>query len=145
MGIWVSMTTTDLERAKAFYSGLGFRMNPAFTDGNAACFEPGGDVYFMIVTREFFGTMTEKAVADPKTSAMVGLNLTCDSRDEVDAFVARGLASGGTEPQPAQDYGFMYSRDLEDPDGNNLGFLFMTPEAAEQGIAGDEHAASPTA
>ena len=27
----------------------------------------------------------------------------------------------------------MYSRDLEDPDGNILGFLYMDPKAAEQG------------
>jgi predicted lactoylglutathione lyase len=47
--------------------------------------------------------------------------------------MAAGLAHGGTEPKPAQDYGFMYSRDLEDPDGNILGFLYMDPQAAEQG------------
>ena len=44
-----------------------------------------------------------------------------------------GLANGGSEPRPAQDYGFMYSRDLEDPDGNSLEFLYMDPAAAEQG------------
>ena len=27
----------------------------------------------------------------------------------------------------------MYSRDLDDPDGNSLGFLYMDPEAAEKG------------
>ena len=32
-----------------------------------------------------------------------------------------------------QDYGFMYNRDLEDPDGNILEFLYMDPKAAEQG------------
>ena len=131
--IWVSMTTTDLDRSKAFYTGLGYAINPLFTDDKAACIELGNDQYFMIVTRDFFGTMTDKTVADPRTHAQVGINLTRDSRDEVDAVVERGLASGGTEPRPAQDLGFMYSRDLEDPDGNNLGFLFMEPQAAAQG------------
>jgi hypothetical protein len=32
-----------------------------------------------------------------------------------------------------QDYGFMYSATLDDPDGNNLSFLFMEPAAAEMG------------
>lgn len=128
--IWVSMTTTDLDRAKAFYTGLGYAINPDFSDANGACIELGNDQYFMIVTREFFSTMTDKPVADPRTHALVGINLTQDSRAEVDAVVERGLASGGIEPRPAQDYGFMYSRDLEDPDGNNLGFLFMEPQAA---------------
>ena len=44
-----------------------------------------------------------------------------------------GLAAGGAEPRPAQDLGFMYSRDLEDPDGNIVAFLWMAPEAAEKG------------
>ena len=48
-------------------------------------------------------------------------------------MVSKGLAGGGSEPRPLQDYGFMYSRDLEDPDGNILGFLFMEPAAAEMG------------
>lgn len=131
--IWVSMTTTDLDRAKAFYTGLGYRINPNFTDANAACVELGENRYFMIVTREFFATMTDKTIADPRTSAQVGINITQDSRDAVDAIIARGLATGGTEPRPAQDYGFMYSRDLEDPDGNNLGFLYMAAEVVENG------------
>ena len=59
--------------------------------------------------------------------------LSRDSREDVDEVVAKGLAAGGSEPRPAQDYGFMYSRDLEDPDGNNLAFLFMEPAAAEKG------------
>lgn len=63
-------------------------------------------------------------------------------------MLVKGLAAGGSEPREAQDYGFMYSRDLEDPDGNILGFLFMEPTAAEQGpdayMAG-QGAAAPSA
>ena len=44
-----------------------------------------------------------------------------------------GLAAGGSEPRPAEDYGFMYSRDLEDPDGNIVAFHWMAPQAIEQG------------
>ncbi len=93
--IWVSMTTTDLDRAKAFYTGLGYTINPDFSDTNGACIELGDDQYFMIVTRDFFATMTDKPVADPRTHALVGINLTRDSRAEVDAVIERGLAAGG--------------------------------------------------
>lgn len=131
--IFVSIPTTDLERAKGFYTGLGFTINPLFTDDNAACIELGDNLYFMVVTRDFFATMTDKTIIDPKTHAQVGISLSRDSREDVDAIVAKGLAAGGTEPRPAQDYGFMYSRDLDDPDGNNVGFLYMAPQAAEKG------------
>ena len=131
--IFVNITTTDLERAKDFYTALGFTINPLFTDENAACVVLGDNVYFMVLTREYFGTFTEKEVIDPKTQAQVSIALSRDSREGVDDVLAKGLAAGGSEPRPAQDYGFMYSRDLDDPDGNTLSFLFMEPAAAEQG------------
>lgn len=131
--IFVNIPTTDLERAKAFYTGLGYTINPMFTDENAACVVLDDNIYFMVVTRDFLGTFTDKPIIDPKTHAQTAISLTCESREDVDDMVAKALAAGGTEPRPAQDYGFMYSRDLEDPDGNILGFLFMEPAAVEKG------------
>lgn len=131
--IFVNLPTADLERSKAFYTALGCDINPLFTDENAACIVWDENVYFMVLTREFFGTFTDKQVADPATTAQVLTALSRESRDAVDEILAAGLAAGGTEPKPAQDYGFMYSRDLEDPDGNILEFMYMAPEAAEKG------------
>jgi predicted lactoylglutathione lyase len=131
--IFVNLPTTDLDRSKAFYEALGFTINPAFTDENAACVVFGDNIYFMVLTREYLGTFTDKQIIDPKTHAQTSIAFTRDSRDEVDEVLAKGLAAGGTEPREAQDLGFMYSRDLEDPDGNILGFLFMEPAAVEKG------------
>ena len=91
------------------------------------------DIYFMLITRAYFATFTDKPIADPNQTLQVSTAFSQDSREEVDAIIAKGLAAGGVEPKPAQDYGFMYSRDLDDPDGNSLGFIFMEPAAAEQG------------
>ena len=131
--IFVNLPTTDLERSKAFYTSLGYTINPLFTDENAACVVLSDDIYFMVLTREYLGTFTDKQIIDPKTHAQTSIALTRDSRDEVDEVMAKGLAAGGSEPREVQDLGFMYSRDLEDPDGNLLGFLFMEPAAAEKG------------
>ena len=131
--IFVNLPTNDLDRSKAFYEALGFSINPLFTDENAACVVLGENIYFMVLTREYLGTFTDKQIIDTKTHAQALIALSRDSRDEVDAVLAKGLAAGGVEPRDAQDYGFMYSRDLEDPDGNVLEFLFMEQAAAEQG------------
>jgi predicted lactoylglutathione lyase len=131
--IFVNLPTTDLERSKAFYTALGCDINPLFTDENAACVVWDENVFFMVLTREFFASFTDKTVADPTTTAQVLTALSRESREEVDAILERGLTAGGTEPRSAQDYGFMYSRDLEDPDGNILEFVYMDPVAAEQG------------
>ena len=132
--MFVNLPVTDLDRAKAFYSALGFTINPLFTDHNAACVVVEEDhSYFMILVREFFQTFTDLQIGDPKVSPSVSTAIFLDSREAVDATVADGLAAGGTEPRPAADYGFMYQRQLTDPDGNLLEFGWMDPVAAEQG------------
>ncbi|HEX5857924.1 MAG TPA: VOC family protein [Microbacterium sp.] len=131
--IFVNLPTNDLERAKTFYTSLGFGINPLFTDENAACIVIDDNIYFMVLTKEYFATFTDKAVADTKTSAQALIAISRDSREDVDRTLEAGLAAGGAEPRPVQDYGFMYNRDLEDPDGNILEFLYMDPKAAEQG------------
>ena len=87
----------------------------------------------MILVREYFQTFTELPIGDPAATPLTATAIFLDSREAVDAAVAAGLAAGGTEPQPAADYGFMYQRQLTDPDGNVLEFGWMDPVAAEQG------------
>lgn len=139
--VFISLPVSDLERTKAFYTALGCAINPEMSDENGVCVVWDDNVYFMMITREFFATFTEKPIVDPKVSLQTSASFALDSREEVDAAIAKGLAAGGTEPQPAQDYGFMYSRDLDDPDGNSLGFLYMVP-AGEQGAGSPVAAAS---
>ena len=132
--MFVNVPVTDLDRAKAFYTAIGFTINPLFTDHNAACVVVEEDhSYFMIQTREFFQTHTELPIGDPAKNPTSGTAIFLDSREAVDAAVAAGLAAGGSEPQPPSDYGFMYQRQLTDPDGNILEFGYMDPVAAEQG------------
>ncbi|MDR2997617.1 MAG: glyoxalase [Microbacterium sp.] len=128
--VFISLPVTDLERTKAFYTALGCAINPEMSDENGVCVVFDDNIYLMMITREFFATFTDKPIADPNVTLQTSVSFSRDSREEVDAIVAKGLAAGGAEPQPAQDYGFMYSRDLNDPDGNSLGFLHMVPADA---------------
>jgi predicted lactoylglutathione lyase len=131
--IFVNFPTSDLDRAKAYYAALGCGLNPLFTDDNAACIVWSDDIYFMVLTKDYFATFTDKQFADPKTHAQVLLSISRDSRDDVDKIVEAGVANGGTAPGEPQDYGFMYSRDLIDPDGNGIQFMYMVPEAVTVG------------
>ena len=131
--IFVNIPTSDLEKAKTFYTALGADINPLFTDENAACIVWDENVYFMVVTKDYLATFTDKPIADPKSVAQTLVALSRESRDDVDKTVEAALAHGGTEPKEPQDYGFMYSRQLEDPDGNIVEFVYMEPQAAEQG------------
>jgi predicted lactoylglutathione lyase len=132
--MFVNLPVTDLERAKTFYTAIGFTINPLFTDHNAACVVvEEGHSAFMILTRDYFQTFSDRPIGDPAATVSVSTAIFVDSRELVDASVADGIAAGGSEAQPASDYGFMYQRQLTDPDGNIIEFGYMDPVAAEQG------------
>lgn len=134
--MFVNLPVTDLERSKAFYTALGFRINPVFSDHNAACVVVEEDhSYFMILMRDFFQTFTGLPLGEPAKNPSALTAIFLDSREEVDTAVAAGLAAGGTEAHPPADYGFMYQRQLTDPDGNLIEFGWMEPAAIEQGPA----------
>lgn len=131
--IFVNLPTSDLNRSKAFFQQLGWSIEPNFTDDNAACVVIDENAYLMVLTREYFATFTDKPIADPGATLQVETAFSRDSREEVDALLERVPAAGGSEPRPAQDYGFMYSRVFEDPDGNLFNAMWMNPRAAEIG------------
>ena len=124
--LFINMPVTDLDRAKAFWEALGFEINPAFTDHNAACVVIEKDhSYAMIVTREFYQTFTDLPLGDPAKNPTSGTSIFVNSREEVDAAVERGLAAGGREAQPPADYGFMYQRGIADLDGHQWEVFYM--------------------
>jgi predicted lactoylglutathione lyase len=57
------------------------------------------------------------------------LSLAIETREAVDAMNSAAAAHGGTaDANPPEDHGFMYSRDLADPDGHLWGTVWMNPE-----------------
>src|SRR3954451_8966665 len=111
--MFVNLPVTDLERAKAFYTAIGFTLNPQFSDHNAACVVvEEGHNYFMILVREYFQTFTDLPLGDPAVNPSASIAIFLDTREAVDTAVTNGIAAGGTEPKEASDFGFMYQRQL---------------------------------
>jgi predicted lactoylglutathione lyase len=131
--IFVSYPTADLERSRAFYTAVGATVVPEFTGENSICLKWDENIYFMVLKRALMATFTDKQLADPATTAQVQSAFTYGSREEVDKVAEAGLAAGGSEPRPAQDLGAMYTRDLEDPDGNVVAFMYMAPQPTGPG------------
>jgi len=132
--MFVNLPVTDLERATAFYTAIGFTHNPHMSDHNSSCIVvEDGHSFFMLLARDYFQTFTERPIGDPATTLLTATAIFLDTREAVDTAVAAGLAAGGSEAQAAADYGFMYQRQLTDPDGHVLELGYMDPGAAGQG------------
>ena len=123
--IFVSLPVTDVKASRAFYESLGFSNNPRFPDDTAAWMVWSEDINFMLLSREKWQTMTTRPIP-PSTSSEVMLALSLESRDAVDAMATAAAANGGTaDINPVEDHGFMYTRDLADPDGHAVGAMWM--------------------
>lgn len=132
--IFVNLPVTDLARSKAFYEAVGATNNPAFTDDTAACMVFSDVIHTMLLTREKWATFTSKAIPDAHTHAQVLLCVSADSREAVDGQVGKAVKAGGkADPTPTQDFGFMYGRSFEDPDGHIWEVMWMDPAAIPAG------------
>ena len=130
--IFVNLPVSNLDRAITFYEAIGARKNEQFTDHTAACMVFSETIHAMLLTHDKFRQFTPKAIADATTTTEVLICLSADSRDEVDATVGKAGAAGGRpDPSTIQDYGFMYGRSFEDPDGHIWEIMWMDMAAAQ--------------
>ena len=123
--IFVNLPIKNMKRSQAFFRNLGFDFNPQFTNEQGACLVISENIYAMLLVESFFQSFTKKPIADATKSTEVLVCLSCESRAEVDALVAKALAAGGTVPNAPQDYGFMYGHGFEDPDGHMWELSYM--------------------
>ena len=129
--IFVNLPVVDLARATAFYQAIGATKNDQFSDETASCMVFSETIHAMLLTHDKFRQFTPKKIADAKTSSEVLICLSADSREAVDDMVGKAQAAcGGGDPSPKQDYGFMYGRSFEDPDGHIWEVMWMDVAAA---------------
>lgn len=127
--ITISLPVADLQASKAFYTALGFVNNPQFTDDTAAFMVWSESINVMLLTHAKWRTLTTRPIP-PKTSSEVALNISCDSREHVDAMNNSASENGGTaDINPVEDHGSMYGRDFADPDGHVWGAQWMDMSA----------------
>lgn len=132
--IFVNLPVADLETSKAFYEAIGFTNNPMFSDETAASMVLSDAIYVMLLTHPKWSGFTSKAIPDAKQSAQLMLAISRDDREAVDAITDKAARAGGTpDCNPRQDYGFMYGRSFEDPDGHIWEPFWMDPQAAADG------------
>lgn len=127
--IFISLPVTDLPASTRFYKALGFEQNAQFSGDSAACMRWSESIQVMLLTHAKWRTFTQRPFPPAGTSGHM-LSLAMDSREAVDAMNLAAAAHGGqADASPAEDFGFMYSRDLADPDGHLWAAFWMDPAA----------------
>ena len=124
-----NLAVKDLDKAKAFFSALGFGFNPAYGSENTAFMNiVDGSIHAMLMTETMFTSLIDKPLVQAKDGNEVIICLSCESREEVDSLIAKAVAAGGRTPHPPEDHGFMYDQGFEDLDGHLWNLVWTAPE-----------------
>ena len=138
--IFINLAVKDLGKTIEFFTKLGFKFNPQFTDVNAPCMIIDKDSFVMLLVEKFFKTfIPNKEISDAFKSTETLIALMVESRVQVDEMMDKALAAGGTEYRKAQDYGWMYGRAFQDINGHiwEIGYMdesAMPEEMKKKGI-----------
>ena len=62
--IFVNLPIKDLNRSVAFFTQLGYKFEPQFTNENATCMIAGDNIFVMLLVEKFFKTFTPKSLVN---------------------------------------------------------------------------------
>ena len=130
MSLFITCPVASVERATAFYSALGWTLNPEMSDHNVSCFAIAPEQYLMLGRREMYASVgaSEELIGGPDTPSKVTVSFDLPSREAVDELVERAGAAGGRIGD-TDDYPFMYQRQFDDLDGYHYSPFWMKADA----------------
>ncbi|OAB31253.1 extradiol dioxygenase [Paenibacillus macquariensis subsp. defensor] len=134
--LWLNLPVREPERAKAFYTQLGFRLNEQYAsqDGSFSLIVGDNQVVLMLFPESAFRGFAGNAVADSWQGTEVLFSLGANSRDEVDEFAMNAERAGGTVfSKPGEKGGWMYGCGFADPEGHRWNALYMDISKMPQG------------
>lgn len=123
-GFWNTLVTRDVERARSFFTGLGFAVGD-MPGGAGITVRPDDSHMICLFPPEAFSGMVPGGTCDTASAHEVIQSLSVDSAQSVDAIAAKVKGAGGHligEPKE-QPYG--YGCGFEDPDGHVWAVLWM--------------------
>ncbi len=134
--IWLNLPVREPERAKAFYTQLGFRLNERYTsqDGSFSLIVGENEVVLMIFPESTFSGFVGNPVGYAWQGTEVLFSLGANSREDVDALALKAEHAGGTVfSKPGEKDGWMYGFGFADPDGHRWNALYMDYTKIPQG------------
>ena len=130
--IFVNLPVKNLDTSMTFFKALDFSFNAQFTDATAACMVISDDICAMLLTHDKFKRFTPKSIADTSKTSEVLTCLSAESKEAVNKMADAALKAGGQKLREPQDYGFMYERSFQDPDGHIWEIMWMDEANVKQ-------------
>jgi uncharacterized protein len=125
VNFWNTLAVEDLERARAFYSALGFTVEDMPHGAGGITVRPNGSALICLFPTQTFAGMVAGQVCDATKVQEIIQSLSVDSREAVDALVAKAEKAGGRVLGRPKEAPFGYGGGFADPDGHVWSVLWM--------------------
>ncbi|MEW5849344.1 MAG: VOC family protein [Myxococcota bacterium] len=122
--IFINLPVSNLKKSMAFFTQLGFKFDPRFTDENAACLIVEENIHVMLLVESYFRSFSYKETCGTN-AAEVLLAIDAPNRAKVDELVAKAVSAGGATYNEPKDHGFMYQHRFRDLDGHTWEVAYM--------------------
>jgi len=126
--LWINLPVKDINRSKAFFTKLGFRLNLQYgvRDDSASFLVGDSDLVLMLFERSLYEGFAGTSIADKLSGSEVLFSFDAESPEEVDELAKKVVAAGGTlYGEPGYKDGWMYGCGFIDLDGQRWSILYM--------------------
>jgi hypothetical protein len=129
---FINLPVRDVARAKEFFTGLGFAIDPRFSGEQAACVIISELAGVMLLAEPFFAEFARSQTADTSRVREAIVALTLGSKDQVDEMLRVALKTGATLAAEAGPMGPGYGASFYDLDGHlwEIGWMDVSQLAA---------------
>lgn len=133
MSLFVTCPVENVERARAFYTALGWVLNPEMSNESVACFAIAKEQFVMLGSREMYASVggVEELIGGSETPSKVTISFDLESREAVDDLIRRAADAGGRIGD-TDEYPFMYQHQFDDLDGYHYSPFWMKPDAESE-------------
>ncbi|PJJ09508.1 hypothetical protein CLU83_2872 [Flavobacterium sp. 1] len=125
--IWLNLPVKNVEKAKAFFSKIGFVFKIEQETASSACMLVGESNFVVMLFEEsLFEGFVQNRLTNTQKSSEVLISIDAQSKEEVDEFAAKVREAGGNVfAEPAENQGWMYGCGFADLDGHRWNVLYM--------------------
>lgn len=123
--MFTNLPVHSLKRAVDFYTALGFKFNPQFTNETSTCMIVGQYNFIMLLEEATFAGFVDKPLAPTKKTVSCIVAITYDSEAEVREVCEKAFELGARNYKEPEDHGFMFGWGFEDLDGHIIEPFYM--------------------
>lgn len=127
--VFITLPVENVNRSIDFFTALGFKFNPDFSDEQTCCMVLSESIYVMLGEHKKYLSLIDKPIADSKSSEVI-LSFGCDSQQQVMEIAGKAIELGARAVNEPEDLGFMFSWGFEDLDGHLWNLIWMNTEGS---------------